>query len=410
MISLAKYSIFLDMHIYKLENTIQEYDWGSRTLIPELFGKENPEDTPQAELWMGIHPIAESRVIRGQETLPLSEVIAVDPEGVLGKQTARMFRNNLPFLLKVLAAGKPLSLQAHPDLEQARSGFERENRAGIPLDARERNYRDDNHKPELIYAITPFIALNGFRNIDEIIVELLTVASSSLSMEIDGLKHNPTRSGLKSFYAQILSLEGRRKDQVLSEIVSRCDTARGLRYRWVGRLGKEYPRDIGVLSPLLLNCFELKPGNAMFLGPGVLHAYLQGLGIEIMANSDNVLRGGLTSKYIDRDELLKTLTFESGSPDFVVPEQVSPNETRFSPRVPEFALSCIDIESFSRYTPVRNGNAEILICTSGGFSVGDGKCGNSLRIERGESFFVFGSSPAYTVEGQGTLFRGMVPS
>jgi len=381
-------------------------------MIPRMLGQANPAGTPQAELWMGAHPKGESLCIGEGKSEPLSRLIEKSPEQILGTSSFLKFGSKLPFLLKVLAAGKPLSIQAHPDLEQAKKGFARENKAGIPIDAPERNYRDSNHKPELIYALTPFWALKGFRKIDEIIVEFYSLALPSISLQIDRFKEHPHKDGLKEFFQFLLTLDKKRKHTLCSEIVSEAEKREGDRYSWILRLNKEYPGDIGILCPLLLNCFCLEPGKAMFLNAGVLHAYLEGFGIELMANSDNVLRGGLTPKHIDVPELLKTLTFDTGPAELLKPEASGNAIEIYTPPVDEFRLIKAELNGKNSYKGEVKRNIEIAICTRGRTSITiTAKSGNSgvVNLSQGESVCIPADIPGYTISGKGIVFIAGVP-
>ncbi len=284
-----------------LKNTIQKYAWGSPTAIPELLGEQNPSHEPRAELWMGAHPKAPSFVNFDGQWLSLTELIAKYPQEILGNDVALAFNNKLPYLFKVLAAAKPLSIQAHPSLNQAKEGFERENDRGIALDAPNRNYKDDNHKPECICALSPFWAMYGFRNIPDILALMGKNCPVGLAGELDLLKKQPDSRGLKRFFTDLMTMDSQRQKRVVDEAVQNANqySDEDFAFHWMTRLADEYPTDIGILAPLLLNLIELKPGEALFLPAGEFHAYLEGVGMELMANSDNVLRGGLTAKHID---------------------------------------------------------------------------------------------------------------
>ncbi|MBW2026968.1 MAG: mannose-6-phosphate isomerase, class I [Deltaproteobacteria bacterium] len=276
-----------------LRNPIQHYAWGSKTAIPKLLNIPNPERNPMAELWMGAHPKAPSQVCVDGRWISLIDVIASSPESVLGSEVARRFDSQLPFLFKILAAAEPLSIQVHPNKQQAIEGFTKENELGISLDAPYRNYRDDNHKPELLCALTPFEALKGFRPVGEALALMETIAVPELSPLVDGLRNHPDMDGLKRFFRILMKMGKSEQARMVSRVVERAkEKARERReLYWVMELGKKYPGDVGVLSPLFLNLIYLEPGQAMFLPAGELHAYLGGTGLEIMANSDNVLRG-----------------------------------------------------------------------------------------------------------------------
>jgi mannose-6-phosphate isomerase len=277
---------------------------------------------------MGVHPSGPSRVLRGEEETPLAELIAEDPALYLGGEAAERF-GGLPFLFKLLAAGKPLSIQAHPNLEQAREGFKRENEAGIPLDAANRNYRDSNHKPEIVCAITPFTALCGFREPDEIkelFGAVLGPAPRRLRDNLGPLEEALAlpvpRQALRSFLAALFALPPGAAGELCSFLAgpggagppaggTAGSAARAARAQ-AARFAALYPGDPSVIAPLYLNLITLRPGEAIFLPAGVLHAYIEGFAVELMANSDNVLRGGLTGKHIDVPELMRVLDFSPG--------------------------------------------------------------------------------------------------
>ncbi|MDH3828905.1 MAG: mannose-6-phosphate isomerase, class I, partial [Desulfobacterales bacterium] len=270
------------MKISILKNSIQEYAWGSTQAIPDLLGRKNPERKTQAELWMGAHPKAPSLAQHNGQWISLPELIAKNPVDVLGKKVAQDFNNHLPYLFKVLAAAKPLSIQAHPGLRQAREGFQRENALKIPLDAPNRNYRDDNHKPECICALTRFWALSRFRKISGILAYFTKLNLRQLEAELAEFKKRPTANGLKRFYTSLMRLDRDHQKRIVAEALGQ---ARGFEsedavFKWMLKLAEDYPDDIGVLSPILLNLICLEPGQALFLDAGELHAYLEGLGIE----------------------------------------------------------------------------------------------------------------------------------
>ncbi|MCP3954606.1 MAG: mannose-6-phosphate isomerase, class I, partial [Desulfobacterales bacterium] len=273
-----------------LKNSVQEYAWGSKTAIAELLGQPDPSPVPQAELWMGAHPKAPSLVMTPDGDIPLNDFIADDPETVLGAATARRFENRLPYLFKILAAARPLSIQAHPDLEQARQGFERENRIGIDIKAPERNYRDASHKPECICALTDYWAMNGFRECRDIARRLQTLCPVTLKAIIDRTLLTDGSGDLRRFFEAVMTLETGTCRRVISEAMETLQTPpeNDDVAIWINILQSVYPYDIGVLAPAILNLVCLKPGQAMYLPAGQLHAYLKGVGIELMANSDNV--------------------------------------------------------------------------------------------------------------------------
>ena len=243
-----------------LKNTIQEYAWGSRAAISELLGQSVPSEKPQAELWMGAHPKAPSQVLSDGLWRSLQEVIQENPEETLGKKVAARFSNGLPFLFKVLAAAKPLSIQAHPNKEQAEQGFARENELGIPLDAPHRNYRDDNHKPEIICALTPFWALNGFRRIDETLSLLEKARIPDLAEIVSFLQSHSNRDGLKKFFDYLMTTDSGKQGKIVEQAVNFAEKRPPKEpvWMWMIKLNEEYPGDIGVLSPLF---FESRPSG-----------------------------------------------------------------------------------------------------------------------------------------------------
>lgn len=297
-----------------LECGVQHYSWGDPDFIPALIGAPNPRGLPFAELWIGAHPDLLATVQLGGWRLSLAELIAAAPSTMLGSRAAEHFGHALPFLLKVLAARRPLSIQAHPTQAQALAGYERENAIGIPLNDARRSYRDRNHKPELLVAITDFYALRGFRPLGEIQAEL---AGAPELVELRQ-RFTPTQAGLFELYRWLMELDQHEVNALLAPLVERyrCER-RGHAFEptnrrdWVIEVDRlfsdENRRDRGLFSLLLLNLIPLHPGEALFLPAGELHAYLRGAAIEVMANSNNVLRGGMTTKHIDVRSLLATL-------------------------------------------------------------------------------------------------------
>jgi len=395
----------------RLENPVQNYAWGSKTAIADLTGRRVPSSKPEAELWMGAHPKAPSQVICNGHRMTLGDLIARYPQEILGERVARRFGNQLPFLFKVLAATEPLSIQAHPNQDQARSGYERENRAGIPLDASQRNYRDDNHKPEIICALTEFWGLNGFRTFEDLGRQLQIYCPDSLSIVVKTLHRRSPENVLRQLFRHMLSLSDREKDQAINEAIDRAHKTvpDDPLSRWLLKLSAAYPGDIGILSPLILNLVRLVPGQAMFLPAGRLHAYLEGVGIELMANSDNVLRGGLTPKHVDRDELMAVLQFESCDPGMMTAQSISPTESRFLTSADEFALTKLTVASGDIHQTSDHRNVEILLLISGQAILETISTGEQLRVRRGESVLIPAAAGAYCVSGQAEIYKATVP-
>jgi len=394
-----------------LKNSIQEYAWGSRTAIPELLGQSVPADKPQAELWMGAHPKAPSQVLADGLWRSLPEVIQESPEETLGQEVAARFSNKLPFLFKVLAAAKPLSIQAHPNKEQAGQGFARENELGVPLDAPHRNYRDDNHKPEIICALTPFWALNGFRGVSEILELLERTQVPILAETVLYLQNRPSQAGLKQFFYHLMSMEGKEQGKIVEEAVGFAEKQvdEDPVWTWVVRLNQEYPGDVGVFAPIFLNLVQLKPQQAMYLPAGELHAYLEGVGIELMANSDNVLRGGLTPKHIDVQELLTILSFTGGELNILRPEKLESGEAVYPTKAAEFVLSVIQGSATAPFRSSRNRSVEIVICTKGEARVTDLSDGEITLLTKGTSIIIPAAVDQYSIEGDGVLYKAAVP-
>ncbi len=394
-----------------LENTIQEYAWGSHSAIPELLGKQADQNRPQAELWMGAHPKAPSRVKTDGKEIPLTKIIADNPEEVLGESSADKFNNKLPFLFKVLAAGLPLSIQAHPDKLQAEKGFRSENEAGISLSAFNRNYKDDNHKPECICALSSFWALNGFRRIADIISLMDPICPKGLAEILNNLKNTADARGLKNFFHALVTLDAQTRKQVIADGIKAAAplSSSDPIFEWMVKLHKQYPEDIGVFSPAILNLVRLEPDQAMFLPAGELHAYLDGLGIELMANSDNVLRGGLTPKHVDVPELLKVLNFEERDVEILTPARSGDCEKIYPGEAEEFVLSKIRVEEGTVYTSTQNRSAEILLCTRGQSKISEMGKSMSVHLERGISVIVPASVDRYRIKGDAVIYKAAVP-
>ncbi|MGW5058281.1 mannose-6-phosphate isomerase, class I [Streptomyces sp. NPDC004096] len=379
----------------RLENTVRPYAWGSTTAIPRLLGEE-PTGEPQAEMWMGAHPGAPSRTPRG----PLNEVIDKAPEEELGSRTVARFGPRLPFLLKILAAGAPLSLQVHPDLEQAKEGYADEERRGIPVDAPHRNYKDANHKPELICALTEFDGLCGFRAPDEAAELLAGLGVDSLKPYVDLLHAHPEEDALREVLTAVLSADPEAMAHTVGEAATACARLGGA-YAPYADIAHHYPGDPGVIAAMLLNHVQLQPGEALYLGAGVPHAYLNGLGVEIMANSDNVLRCGLTPKHVDVPELLRIVRFEASDPGVLRPEASDDGEEVYETPIDEFRLSRYVLAEGAAPRELTRATPQILLCTAGTVRAGE------LLLAAGQSVFVPAGETA-EVSGAGTVFRATV--
>jgi len=395
--------------ICPLRNPIREYAWGSRSAIAELLGQRVPAERPQAELWMGAHPSDSSQVRCGDRWVSLLELLREDPTGVLGDEVAGRFDGRLPFLFKVLAANQPLSLQAHPDREQARDGFARENAEGIAVDAPERNYRDPYAKPELICALTPFRALRGFRAVSAIIDGFRALEADALDSEIRALEGSPNAVGLEKFFAAVLAAPRDRLALALAQVCNAAAFRDRAEAPWIAMLAARFPGDPAALAPLLLNLIEMAPGEAMYLAPGSIHSYLEGVGIEIMANSDNVLRGGLSEKWVDVPELRHVLRFEPSEETLLQGRELSPSERVFETPAKEFELSVLAIEEGVPWQSQTSRGVEILLSVEGAMQVEDCDGGESFPLERGGSVLISDSVLRYRLVGRGVAYRASIP-
>ena len=384
----------------KLINSVQNYAWGSKTALTELYGMANPDGLPMAELWMGAHPKSSSKITDSHGTVQsLRDVIDADKTALLGANVANRF-GELPYLFKVLCAAQPLSIQVHPSKKAAEVGFAKENAAGISLDAAERNYKDPNHKPELVFALTPFLAMNAFREFAEIASLLQPVADANPA--IGEFIAQPTSERLSALFAGLLNMQGNEKAHALKVLRAALEGQQGLAWDAIRLIAEFYPDDSGLFSPLLLNIVQLNPGEAMFLYAETPHAYLRGTGLEVMANSDNVLRAGLTPKYIDIPELVANVKFTAKPANELLTQPAQHGETLDFPiPVEDFAFSLHTL-SASEATLTQDG-AAILFCVDGESVLS--KNDQRLVLKPGESAFVAANESPIQVSGSGRLAR-----
>ncbi|KJS30404.1 MAG: hypothetical protein VR64_17120 [Desulfatitalea sp. BRH_c12] len=396
--------------IFKLKNTIQPYAWGSRTAIAELLGHPTPSDHPQAELWMGAHSKAPSKVWCQDRWQNLDLMIDQNPKAALGEEGVVRFGPHLPFLFKILAVEQPLSIQAHPSKALAREGFAREDAQGISLSAAHRNYKDDQHKPEMVCALTSFFALCGFRSAQQIAELITPVWPARYRESLSSLKSSKNEAAIREFFVYLMRLDKKRSSELLSDIASAAERLRDQHtvYDWIVRLKRYYPDDIGILSPILLHLIALKPGQALFLPAGRLHAYLKGAAIEIMANSDNVLRGGLTPKHVDVDELLRAVDFASHAPTVLTPHPLG-CEHIYPDVADEFRLSALHVRSTQGFRD-RNGRKgpEILLCMEGTAQCLWPGSSKGLAIRKGESVFIPAAVHNYELIGEARFYKAGV--
>jgi mannose-6-phosphate isomerase len=384
--------------VHLLRGAVRTYAWGSRTAIADFTGRPTPTPHPEAELWFGAHPgdPAWLRTDAGERSL--LEAVAADPEGQLGSAVCGRFGDALPFLVKVLAADEPLSLQAHPNAAQAAEGFEREERLGIPINSPTRNYRDRSHKPELVVALEEFEALAGFREAARTVELMKALAVSDLDPYVDLLAGQIDADGLRTLFTTWITAPQPDLDVLVPavldgaiEYVRSTATEFAAEAKTVLELGERYPGDAGVLASLLLNRITLASGDAIYLPAGNLHTYLRGMAVEVMCNSDNVLRGGLTPKHVDVPELLRILDFTPAPESLLRPKMTYDGpELMYETPFEEFALSFLSIDGellgHEIDAPVRHEGPQILLCTEG--SILAHAKATSLTVQRGEAAWV----------------------
>ena len=408
-----------------MTNTVRDYAWGSSSQLAQFMDRP-ASGKPEAELWIGAHATAPSELPDGRR---LDAVIADGPTPVLGSRVVDIFGERLPFLMKVLAVDQPLSLQVHPSDERARLGHRAENDAGLPIDAGSRNYKDQSHKPELIFALTRFEGLAGFRDVTKSAAMLRLLKIAWADGVADRLETGPAFQSLRAVVTDTLALEGRNLARILRDVgdAARHAGARAAReegrhfvhrkgdpeiraeaarsFTRVGQLVKDYPRDPGVLVTLLLNNVLLAPGEAMFVNAGVVHAYLEGFGVEIMASSDNVLRAGLTPKHMDVPELLKITNFTPIPPPRWEPSEKTRDYCHIEPPVAEFALTV-------GRTPLRRlpqtGPRTVLVL-EGSVTVASRNGGDPITATRGQSVFITHEDGAIDLTGEARVAIGSVP-
>ncbi|GFG72902.1 mannose-6-phosphate isomerase, class I [Mycobacterium botniense] len=403
-----------------LRGAIRTYAWGSRTAIAEFTGRPVPAVHPEAELWLGAHPADPARLQTEDGEVSLLERLAADPDGQLGAASRARFGDGLPFLVKVLAADEPLSLQAHPSAEQALEGYRREEQLGIPVTSPVRNYRDTSHKPELLIALEPFEALAGFRPAGQTVELLRALAVSDLDPFIDLLNDQSDADGLRALFTTWITAPQPDIDVLVPAVldgaihyVSCGATQFAAEAKTVLELGERYPGDAGVLAALLLNRISLAPGEAIFLPAGNLHTYLRGVALEVMANSDNVLRGGLTPKHVDVPELLRVLDFTpTTEAQLRPPTHRDGLELVYDTPADEFAVSLLTLDGHSLGhevdAPARHDGPQILLCTEGCTTV-SAKSG-ALTLERGMAAWVAADDGPIRLAARrpSTLFRATV--
>jgi mannose-6-phosphate isomerase len=388
--------------VYPLTGVVRPYAWGSRTALARLQRRPAPTPEPEAELWLGAHPGDPSTVTGPAGPITLDALIADDPKGQLGPDVAAEFGTRLPYLMKVLAADAPLSLQAHPDAEYARTAYAAQQ---ADPDA-PRNYTDAYHKPEMLVALTPFAALCGFRAPDVSAAALEALDLPRLTSVVAALRAGTT--GLRDAVEQLLTWPPDDRPALVDEAVQAARRTRTADLALVADLGTRYPGDPGVLVALLLNHVLLQPGEAIWMPAGNLHAYLQGTGVEIMAASDNVLRGGLTPKRVDVGELLRVLRFEVLHDPVLPATELAPGVVTWQVPVREFSLYRIHLDGTRPPVTVPAAGPRIVVGTEGEVFVGEAH-GTPAEVTAGTAAFAPADAGPITVAGVGEVFVAAVP-
>lgn len=390
---------------YLMKNEIKNYEWGSVTSIQDLFEIDNSEAKPQAEIWMGSHENGSSFIKTDNKEQSLREFIKTNPKEILGERTSEIFNEQLPYLFKVLAAQKALSIQVHPSKKSAEQGYHKEELKGIKLNDYYRNYKDPNHKPELVYALTDFESLNGFISYLDVLKNFQALQFEEFEQYLSGFSQNLNEDGFKEFISNLLNLEDSSKRSVCKKLVELAKSpskSNDKKFQLIKLFSENFSNDIGLFAPLFLNVVKLKPGEAMFLEAGRPHAYLLGTALEIMANSDNVLRAGLTPKNIDVGELVDNTTFV---PTLVDKLRVKPNknscEEKFEVPVNDFKFS---IFTKPKSKLVSTNSAEIIFAVDKACTLIDEK-GFSISFEKGESVFIPAFVKQYNIVSDGIVAR-----
>ncbi|MCC7400003.1 MAG: mannose-6-phosphate isomerase, class I [Chitinophagaceae bacterium] len=401
-----------DKRMFYLEGKPQYFAWGGQVLIPSLIPATKSGNKPIAEYWLGAHPTAPS-IVAGNEKFPLDQLIAADTENILGKKVSEKF-GRLPYLLKLLDVKDMLSIQVHPSKKEAENEFARENAAGIPIHAPQRNYKDDNHKPELMVALGDFWLLHGFKSNEKLIRTLQAVPELNFFIPLF------EQSGYEGLYKRAMTMPQREVNIVLQPLLDRIVPLyhagrldKSGEDFWAARASVTFGKgkeliDRGIFSIYFFNLLHLKKGEAIFQDAGVPHAYLEGHNVEIMANSDNVLRGGLTAKHIDVEELLKHVKFQETVAHIQSGKKKNEKEWLFETPAPDFQLSVVHLSKGEAFS-LRSSTAEILLLTEGKAVLKEEE--ESVLLEKGHpSAIIFSGGKVQGTALQDTiLFRASVP-
>ena len=398
-----------DYSVHKLTGSVQHYSWGGTSFLPHLLSIENPNHTPFAEYWLGVHAGGPASIEVNQTAVLLSDIIASNPVAALSAPVYEQF-GGLPYLFKVLDVKDMLSIQVHPTKEYAKVAFENEEAAGIALTAPNRNYKDQNHKPEIMLAMSEFWLLHGFKSEAKILETLENIA------EFQVLAPLFKADGLKGLYQFLMEMDQAQVDSLLSTVVKRAlrnkqdgKVDRSAPEWWVAKLYENgvgiTPVDRGVFSIYLFNIVCVQPGQGIFQDAGVPHAYLEGQNVELMANSDNVLRGGLTPKHIDVDELIKNIKFEYIEPVIIGGTKPCMGESVYPAPTTDFGIATITLDGSFAYSHQAQ-SIDMFLVVEGGCVVN-----NQMTIKTGEAFALFpGTSIELNSSGKTLIYRAFVPS
>ncbi|MGZ5245440.1 MAG: mannose-6-phosphate isomerase, class I, partial [Bacteroidia bacterium] len=373
--------------IYKLKGVVQHYSWGGTEFIPELIGVNNTDSKPFAEYWLGAHANASS--VLEEENILLHELICHRPVEILGESVAKKF-GSLPYLFKILDVKQMLSIQVHPSKKSAEEGFVKENEKGISLKAPNRNYKDKNHKPELMVALSDFWLLHGFKNEEDLKTRLERVS------ELNFLSLIFQAQGYKGLYEEVMAMPQQKVDEVLTPLMQRIipqynkgELQKANEDFWAARAALSFCKndnyDRGIFSIYLFNLLYLKEGEAIYQPAGLPHAYLEGQNVEVMANSDNVLRAGLTDKHVDVPELIKHVKFEATYPKII--KASSDEEQSFDAPVEEFLLKRHKINNQFSFTP-ENTTIVFVYDGEGKFSSGE----KNIHLKKGGAALILGGT------------------
>lgn len=395
----------------KIIGVPRAYAWGSTVHIQNVLGSPVGE-APLAELWFGAHPSAPSPLIGQTDAADLEAFIAADATATLGSGAASAFEGTLPFLMKLLAPGQAVSLQVHPTSQQnAQLGFERENAAGIAIDAPNRSFKDTNHKPEMVFAITDFEGLVGFRDLADTLTLLGQYENASIREIHSTLSADPSADGVRACLRTLVTLCTADVDGIVDEarVLAASDTALVSAHATVVELAATYPSDAGAVASLMLNRVAFAPGECIFVPSGMPHAYLGGLAVEIMANSDNVFRAGLTSKYVDIEGLLENIVVNPGPVDLLPGEQPSPGVRVIRPAASEFELIEVIVGDDVATAEVAGRGPRIVLCTTGALELRAANAADSIALTPGEAAFASDVDGALSVTGTGQVIVAGVP-